>query len=101
MDGETLLHRQIHPSWVQNDTISSQAFLTENNIKNYFILSQFLFEAVFLSFLGGLIGLILIYLLTLVSGNFIDMEKEYFVTGINSPNNQYLNIHDLLMPKDY
>ena len=29
------------------------------------------------------------------------MEKEYFVTGINSPNNQYLNIHDLLMPKDY
>ena len=22
-------------------------------------------------------------------------------TGINSPNNQYLNIHDLLMPKDY
>lgn len=32
MDGETLLHRQIHPSWVQNDTISSQAFLTENNI---------------------------------------------------------------------
>ena len=42
--------------------------------KNYFILSQFLFEAVFLSFLGGLIGLILIYLLTLISGNFIDME---------------------------
>ena len=33
--------------------------------------------------------------------NLCDMEKEYFVTGINSPNNQYLNIHDLLMPKDY
>lgn len=32
MKGETLLHRQIHPSWVQNDNISSQAFLTENNI---------------------------------------------------------------------
>lgn len=32
MEGETLLHRQIHPSWVQNDSISSQAFLTENNI---------------------------------------------------------------------
>ncbi|WP_369752831.1 hypothetical protein AB3G34_14240 [Flavobacterium sp. WC2409] len=32
MKGETLLHRQIHPSWVQNDSISSQAFLSENNI---------------------------------------------------------------------
>lgn len=27
-----LLHRQIHPTWVQNNTISSQAFLAENNI---------------------------------------------------------------------
>jgi putative ABC transport system permease protein len=42
--------------------------------KNYFILSQFLFEAVFLSLLGGIIGLLLIYLLTLGAGNFIDME---------------------------
>lgn len=42
--------------------------------KNYFILSQFLFEAVFLSLLGGIIGLALIYLLTLGAGNFIDME---------------------------
>lgn len=34
--------------------------------------------------------------------NLCDMEKEYFVMGINSPNgNQYLNIHDPLMPKDY
>ena len=33
--------------------------------------------------------------------NLCDMEKEYFVMGINSPDNQYLNIHDLLMPKDY
>lgn len=32
MNRETLLHRQIHPTWVQNDTISSQAFLAENNI---------------------------------------------------------------------
>jgi hypothetical protein len=32
MKEDTLLHRQIHPSWVQNDIISSQAFLTENNI---------------------------------------------------------------------
>ncbi|WP_288438460.1 hypothetical protein [uncultured Chryseobacterium sp.] len=32
MTEKTLLHRQIHPSWVQNDIISSQAFLIENNI---------------------------------------------------------------------
>jgi putative ABC transport system permease protein len=34
--------------------------------KNYFILFQFLFEAVFLSMIGGLTGLLLVYLLTLV-----------------------------------
>lgn len=32
MTEKTLLHRQIHPSWVQNDIVSSQAFLIENNI---------------------------------------------------------------------
>jgi putative ABC transport system permease protein len=32
--------------------------------KNYFILFQFLFEAVFLSLIGGLTGLLLVYLLT-------------------------------------
>jgi putative ABC transport system permease protein len=42
--------------------------------KNYFILSQFLFEAVFLSLIGGIIGLLLIYLLTLVAGSVVDME---------------------------
>lgn len=42
--------------------------------KNYFILSQFLFEAVFLSLLGGIIGLALIYLLTFFAGDMIDME---------------------------
>lgn len=42
--------------------------------KNYFILSQFLFEAVFLSLIGGIIGLIIIYFLTLISHSFIDME---------------------------
>jgi putative ABC transport system permease protein len=35
--------------------------------KNFFILYQFLFEAVFLSLLGGLFGLLLVYLLSLVS----------------------------------
>lgn len=42
--------------------------------KNYFILAQFLFEAVFLSLLGGIIGLLLIYILTFVSAGVIDME---------------------------
>jgi putative ABC transport system permease protein len=34
--------------------------------KNYFILFQFLFEAVFLSLIGGLAGLLLVYLITLI-----------------------------------
>jgi putative ABC transport system permease protein len=34
--------------------------------KNYFILFQFLFEAIFLSLIGGLWGLILVYLVTLI-----------------------------------
>lgn len=34
--------------------------------KNYFILFQFLFESIFLSLIGGLAGLLLVYLLTLV-----------------------------------
>lgn len=34
--------------------------------KNYFILSQFLFEAVFLCIIGGLIGLGIVYLLTVL-----------------------------------
>jgi len=34
--------------------------------KNYFILFQFLFEAVFLSILGGAIGLFLVYLITIL-----------------------------------
>jgi putative ABC transport system permease protein len=42
--------------------------------KNYFILSQFLFEAVFLSLIGGVIGLLLIYGLTLLAAGSIDME---------------------------
>jgi len=34
--------------------------------KNYFILLQFLFEAIFLSLIGGIVGLIIILILTLV-----------------------------------
>ena len=35
--------------------------------KNYFILFQFLFEAVFLSFLGGSAGILIVYLLSFIS----------------------------------
>jgi putative ABC transport system permease protein len=34
--------------------------------KNYFVLFQFLFEAVFLSLIGGLAGLLLVYLITFI-----------------------------------
>lgn len=34
--------------------------------KNYFILFQFLFEAIFLSLIGGLAGLVLVYLITFI-----------------------------------
>jgi putative ABC transport system permease protein len=34
--------------------------------KNYFVLFQFLFESIFLSLIGGLTGLFLVYLLTLI-----------------------------------
>jgi putative ABC transport system permease protein len=36
--------------------------------KNYFILLQFLFEAIALCLLGGLLGLLLVYICTLISG---------------------------------
>ena len=42
--------------------------------KNYFILLQFLFEAIFLALFGGILGLAIIYLLTLVFSAIFDME---------------------------
>ncbi len=42
--------------------------------KNYFVLLQFLFEAIFLSVLGGIIGLTVVFLGTLVAGYLLDME---------------------------
>ncbi len=42
--------------------------------KRYFILFQFLFEAVFLSLFGGLLGLVLVYTGTLIANNFIDFK---------------------------
>ncbi|MEM9895120.1 MAG: FtsX-like permease family protein, partial [Bacteroidota bacterium] len=35
--------------------------------KNYFILFQFLFEAVFLSMIGGFVGVFLVYLISFAS----------------------------------
>jgi putative ABC transport system permease protein len=37
--------------------------------KNYFILLQFLFEAVFLAVIGGIVGLLIVFILTLVISN--------------------------------
>jgi len=42
--------------------------------KNYFILFQFLFEAMLLSIIGGLIGLMLIFLLTLAASTILDFD---------------------------
>jgi putative ABC transport system permease protein len=42
--------------------------------KNYFILLQFLFESVFLSLIGGLIGLVIVYLITQLAGDSFGME---------------------------
>lgn len=42
--------------------------------KNYFILLQFMFESVFLSLLGGMLGLIIVYMITLFAGDAFGME---------------------------
>lgn len=42
--------------------------------KNYFILLQFLFEAVFLALLGGLLGLLFVFLMTLIARYGADFE---------------------------
>jgi putative ABC transport system permease protein len=42
--------------------------------KNFFILFQFLFESVFLSLMGGIIGLILVYLVVLIARNGLDFD---------------------------
>ncbi|NQV03242.1 MAG: ABC transporter permease [Bacteroidia bacterium] len=42
--------------------------------KNYFILFQFLFEAIFLSLIGGIIGLLIVYILTLIVSHAFDFD---------------------------
>lgn len=43
--------------------------------KNYFILIEFLVEAIFLCILGGFLGLVLVWLLSLLGNNFIESFK--------------------------
>ena len=42
--------------------------------KNYFILLQFLFEAIFLSLIGGIVGLLIILIMTLIISNTTTFE---------------------------
>lgn len=42
--------------------------------KNFFILFQFLFEAVFLSVIGGAVGLLIVYILTFVVSNMFNFD---------------------------
>ncbi len=52
--------------------------------KNYFILFQFLFEAVFLSVIGGGVGILLVYLLSFISLGSLDLVLTFsnIVLGI-------------------
>lgn len=50
--------------------------------KNYFILIQFLTESILLSLVGGIIGLLLIYLITFGAKGAIDMEITLTTTNI-------------------
>ena len=45
--------------------------------KNYFILFQFLFEAIFLSLMGGLTGLFIVYLLSFISLGTLDLTLTF------------------------
>jgi putative ABC transport system permease protein len=50
--------------------------------RNYFILLQFLFEAVFLSLLGGIVGLLLVLILTWIMSGFFDFAMTLSVKNI-------------------
>jgi putative ABC transport system permease protein len=45
--------------------------------KNYFVLFQFLFESVFLSLLGGMAGLLLVYLLSFMSLGSMELSMTF------------------------
>jgi putative ABC transport system permease protein len=50
--------------------------------KNYFVLLQFLSEAVFLSITGGAIGLLLIWIITLFAGDSFGMEITLSISNV-------------------
>ncbi len=52
--------------------------------KNHFILLQFLFEAILLCLLGGLIGLSFVYTGTLIAGHYIDFDISLSATNVFS-----------------
>jgi len=49
--------------------------------KNYFILLQFLFEAIFLSLMGGVGGLLIVYLLSLIVSSSMDGFSLVLTSG--------------------
>ncbi len=51
--------------------------------KNYFILLQFLFEAVFLAIMGGIVGLLIVYALTLIVRAAFEFELILTFGNIN------------------
>lgn len=42
--------------------------------KNYFILNQFLFEAIFLAIIGGIVGLLIVYIMTFIFSNMFNFN---------------------------
>jgi len=50
--------------------------------KNYFILLQFMFESVALCIMGGMLGLLLVYSLTLIFTYVVDMEIVLYFSNI-------------------
>tara|TARA_B110000977_G_scaffold180812_1_gene240899 strand:- start:3708 stop:4958 length:1251 start_codon:yes stop_codon:yes gene_type:complete len=50
--------------------------------KNYFILLQFLFEAILLCLIGGIVGLLVVYSGTLLAGYYIDFDVSLSTNNI-------------------
>ncbi len=51
--------------------------------KNYFVLLQFLYESIILALIGGLFGLILIFILTIIFSAVADMEFAMSVWNVS------------------
>jgi putative ABC transport system permease protein len=50
--------------------------------KNYFILLQFLFESIFLAILGGIVGLLIVFILTFAATHLIGFALTLSVKNI-------------------